>query len=83
MDKFSTGGKCTLQLYGAPHVDFLDCERLLLPGATLHLRFYRSPNNCALETLTSLDEEVVKSLDQNPPVVIIERVSLLVNKSVL
>lgn len=83
MDKFSTGGKCTLQLYGAPHVDFLDCERLLLPGVTLHLRFYRSPNNCALETLTSLDEEVVKSLDQNPPVVIIERASLFVNKIVL
>ena len=83
MKKFSDLGKCSLHLYGAPHVDFLDCERVLLPGVTLHLRFYRSPNQCALETLTDLDEAAAKALDQNTPVVVIERASLFVNKIVL
>ena len=46
--EFRKGDQFNLELYGAPHIDFLDCERLLLPGVTLHLRFYRSPNNCAL-----------------------------------
>ena len=49
LNYFRKGEKINLELYGAPHVDFLDCERLLLPGVTLHLRFYRSPNNCALQ----------------------------------
>ena len=83
MRNFSDLGKCTLHLYGAPRVDFLDCERLLLPGVTLHLRFYRSPNQCALETLTDLDAGAAKTLDQNTPVVVIERASLFVNKIVL
>ena len=83
MKTFSDLGKCTLHLYGAPHVDFLDCERLLLPGVTLHLRFYRSPNQCALETLTELNATEAKTLDQNTPVVVIERASLFVNKIVL
>ena len=83
MKKFADYGTCSLYLYGAPHVDFLDCERLLLPGVTLHLRLYRSPNLCALETLTDLDADAVKSLDKNPPVVVIEKASLFVNKIVL
>ena len=83
MKKFADCGTCSLYLYGAPHVDFLDCERLLLPGVTLHLRLYRSPNLCALETLTDLDADAVKSLDKNPPVVVIEKASLFVNKIVL
>ena len=74
---------CLLYLYGAPHVDFLDCKRLLLPGVTLHLRLYRSPNLCALETLTDLDADAVEGLDKNPPVVVIEKESLFVNKIVL
>ena len=83
MKKLADYGTCTLYLYGAPHVDFLDCERLLLPGVTLHLRLYRSPNLCALETLTDLDADAVKSLHKNPPVVVIEKPSLFVNKIVL
>ena len=83
MKKFADYGTCSLYLYGAPHVDFLDCELLLLPGVTLHLRPYRSPNLCALETLTDLDADAVKSLDKNPPVVVIEKASLFVNKIVL
>ena len=39
MKKFSDLGKCSLHIYGGPHVDFLDCERVLPPGVTLHLRF--------------------------------------------
>ena len=76
-------GTCSLYLYGAPHVDFLDCEWLLLPGLTLHLRLYRSPNPCALETSTGLDADAVKSLDKTPPVVVIEEASLFVNKIVV
>ena len=45
LNEFRKGEHFILELYGAPHIDFLDCERLLLPGATLHLRFYTSPNN--------------------------------------
>ena len=83
MKKFADYGTCSLYLYGAPHVDFLDCERSLLPGVTLHLRLYRSLKLCALETLTNLDADADKSLDKNPPVVVIEKASLFVNKIVL
>ena len=83
MKKFADYGTCSLYLYGAPQVDFLDCERLLLPGLTLYLRLYQSPNLCALETLTDSDADANKSLDRNPPVVVIEKTSLFVNKIVL
>ena len=83
MKKFADYGTCSLYFYGAPHVDFLDCEWLLLPAVTLHLGLYRSPNLCALETLTDLDADEVKSLDKNPPIVVIEKASLFVDKIVL
>ena len=83
MKKFADYGTCPLYLCGARHVDFLDCERLLLPGVTLHLRLYWSPNLCALETLTDSAADAVKSLDKNPPFVVIEKASLFVNKIVL
>ena len=50
---------------------------------TLHLRFYRSPNHCALEALNDLSDDEVSALDKNPPIVVIEKASLLVNKIVL
>ena len=81
--KYTSEGKCSVQLYGAPHIDFLECERLLLPGVTLHLRFYRSSNLCAMETLTALNAADVKDLEQNAPTVTIEKASLFVNKIVL
>ena len=81
--KNTSEGKCSVQLYGAPHFDFLECERLLLPDVTLHLRFYRSPNLCAMETLTVLNAADVKDLEQNAPTVTIEKASLFVNKIVL
>ena len=80
---FTELGKFKLQLYGAPHVDFLDCERLLLPGVTLHLRFYRSPNNCALESIGDWSEEEIKKVNQVPYSVVIDKASLFVNKIVL
>ena len=83
METFADYGTCSLYLYGAPYVDFLDCERLLLPSVALPVRLYRSPNLCAVETLTDLDADAVKSLDKNPPVVVIEKASLFVNKIVL
>ena len=83
-------GKCSVQMYGAPHIDFLECERLLLPGVTLHLRFYlastylvRSPNLCAMETPTALIAADVKDLEQNAPTVTKGKASLFVNKIVL
>ena len=84
--KNTSEGKCSVQLYGAPQIDFLECERLLLPGVTLHLRFYRSPNLCAMETLTTLNAadviaaECREDLEQNAPTVTIEKASLFVNK---
>ena len=66
----------------APLIDFLECERLLLPGVTLHARFHRSPNICAMETLTALNAANVKDLEKAPRVTI-EKASLFVNKIVL
>ena len=83
LNDFRKGEQFNLELYGAPHVDFLDCERLLLPGVTLHLRFYRSPNNCALESVGTWEAADIKRVDQTPYAVVIERASLFVNKVVL
>ena len=83
LNDFRKGEQFNLELYGAPHVDFLDCERLLLPGVTLHLRFDRSPNNCALESMGTWEAADIKRVDQTPYAVVIERASLFVNKVVL
>ena len=40
MKKIADYGMCSLHLKGAPHVDFLDCEWLVLPIMTLHTRLY-------------------------------------------
>ena len=61
--EFRKGDQFNLELYGAPDIDFLDCERLLLPGVTLHLRFYRSPNNCALESVGTWSAADIKRKD--------------------
>ena len=81
--EFRKGDQFNLELYGAPHIDFLDCERLLLPGVTLQLRFYRSPNNCALERVGTWSAADIKRVDQTPYSVVIEKTSLFVNKVVL
>ena len=73
---FVKEGQCSCQL----HIDCLECERLLLPGVTLHLRFYGSANHCAMGTLTTLNTVDAKTLGQNPPIVVIEKASLFVNK---
>lgn len=83
LEYFGKKAEFKLELYGAPHIDFLDCERLLLPGVTLHLRFYRSPNNCALESVGNWDAAEIKKVDQTPFAVVIEKASLFVNKVVL
>ena len=80
---FRKGKQFNIELCGAPHVDFLDCERLLLSGVTLHLRFYRSPNNCAVERVGAWEAADIKRVDQTPYAVVIERASLFVNKVVL
>ena len=80
---FRKGKQFNLELYGAPHVDFLNSERLLLPGVTLHLRFYRSPNNCAFERVGTWEAADIKRVDQTPSAVVIERASLFVNRVVL
>ena len=60
---------------------FLDCERLLLPGVTLHLRFYRCPNN-ALEKVVNWSASEIETVDQTSYSVMIEKASLFVNKVV-
>ena len=81
--EFRKGDQFNLELYGAPHIDFLDCERLLLPGVTLHLRFYRSLSNCALESVGTWSAADIKRVDQTPYSVVIEKAWLFVNKVVL
>ena len=83
LDNFRKGEEFKIELYGAPHIDFLDCERLLLPGVSLHLRFYRSPSNCALESVGTWTADDIKRIDQAPFSVVIEKASLFVNKIVL
>ena len=83
LNEFRKGEQFNLELYGAPHIDFLDCERLLLPGVTLHLRFYRSPNNCAIESVGPCAAADIRLIDQAPCALVIERASLFVNKVVL
>ena len=62
--EFRKGDQFNLELYGTPHTDFLDCERLLLPGVTLRLRFYRSPNNGVLESVGTWSAADIKRVDQ-------------------
>ena len=83
MDAFTKRGNYNISLYGAPHVDFFECERFLLPGVTLHLRLYRAPSNCSLEAVGTLDTDAIKASDQTPYSVVIEKASLFVNKVVL
>ena len=71
--------ECTAELYGALHIDFLECEKLLIPGVALHLRLFRSPNNTQL-LLKRTDE--AKALDGKVQSVI-EKSSLFVRKVVV
>ena len=68
------------ELYGALHFDFLECEKLLIPGVTLHLRLFRSPNNTLL-LLKETDDEA-KALDGKVQSVL-EKASLFVRKLVV
>ena len=76
IDAFTKRGNYNISLYGAPHVDFFECERFLLPGVTLHLRLYRAPSNCSLEAVGTLDADAIKAADQTPYSVVIEKASL-------
>ena len=77
---FDRKKECTAKLYGALHIDFLECEKLLIPGVTLHLRLFRSPNNTLL-LLKGTDDEA-KALDGKVQSVI-EKASLFVRKVVV
>ena len=69
-----------MQLCGALHIDFLDCEKLLLPNVTLHIRLYRSPNNTIIH-LKGTDDEA-KAHD-GKLLAIVEKASLFVRKVVV
>ena len=58
---FDRKKECTEELYGALHIDFLECEKLLIPRVTLHLRLFRSPNITLLLPKGTNDE--AKALD--------------------
>ena len=58
---FDRQKQCTAELYGALHIDFFYCEKLLLPGVTLNLRRFRSLNNTML-FMKGTDHEA-KALD--------------------
>ena len=53
-------GKCTkhkLKLAGTSHIDFFECEKLLLPGVTLHLRLHRSINDFSQQFTADSDDK--------------------------
>ena len=83
LNEFREGEQFNLELYGAPHIDFMDCEQLLLPAVTLHLRFYRSPNTCAIESVDTWAATYIKRVEQTPKAVVRERASLFLTKVVL
>ena len=58
----------------SPHIDFFECEKLLLPGVTLHLRLHRSSNDFSLQSLAESDDKFV---------IVIERASLFETKLTL
>ena len=77
---FDRKKECTAELYGALHIDFSESEKLLIPGVTLHLRLFRSPNKTLL-FLKGTDDEA-KALDCKVQSVI-QKASLFVRKVVL
>ena len=71
---------CKMQLCGALHIDFLDCEKLLLPNVTLHMRLYRSPSNTIIH-LKGTDDEA--KAHEGKLLAIVEKASLFVRKVVV
>ena len=76
------GDQSFLDLSGAPHSDFLDCECLLLLSVTLHLRCQVFPNNYAFERVGTWSAADITRVDQTPHSSVIEKGSLFVNKVV-
>ena len=72
--KEAKASKNKLKLVGAPHIDFFESEKLLLPGITLHLRLHRSSNEFVLTSIMDSEEKFVA---------VIERASLFVTKLVV
>ena len=66
--------KNKLKLVGAPHIDFFECEKVLLPGVTLHVRLHRSSSDFALTSVTTSEDKFVP---------VIERASLFVMKLIV
>ena len=77
---FAEKKECKVQLCGALHLDFLECEKFLLPNVTLHVRLYRSPNNTVLH-LKGTDDDA-KNLD-GKILPVVEKASLFVRKVVV
>ena len=77
---FDRQKQSTTELHGELHFKFFDCEKLLVPGVTLHLRFFRSPKNTVF-FMKGIDEEA-KALDGKVQA-IIEKTSLFVRKAVV
>ena len=73
--RFAEKKECKVQLCGALHNDFLDCEKILLLNVTLHVRLYRSPNNTFLH-LKGTDDEAKNLHGEVLPV--FEKASLFV-----
>ena len=72
--------ECKVQLCGALHLDFLNCEKFLLPTVTLNVRLNRSPNNTVLH-LKGTDDDAKNLEGKIFPVV--EKASLFVRKEVV
>ena len=82
-DIYRNGEEFKIELYGAPHIALLDCERFLLHGILFQLRFYGSSSNCALESVGTWTAYEIKRTDQALSFVVTEKTSLFVNKIVL
>ena len=57
-----------------PHIDFFECEKVLLPGVTLHLRPHTSSSDFALTSVATNGDKFVP---------VIERASLFVTKLIV
>ena len=66
--------KHKLKLVGDLHNDFLECEKYLLPGVTLHLPLHRSSNDFSQQSLAESDDQFM---------IVFERASVFVTKLIL
>ena len=80
MKKFTNDGLCQNCPRGPPLFDFLGCDRLLPSGRNFAFALVLISKPLRSGLLPSLSDAKVQALHENPPVLVIRKASLFVNK---